>query len=85
MMRVLRTETSPVLDEADGGGFFTETLTAEIKTVFSNKAGLMGTETTLAAALAKLSWTGKPDGVVGHGICFLLLFSFLLTDYTKRF
>ena len=38
------------LCETDGGGLFTETLTAEIKTVFADDASLVGTQTTGARA-----------------------------------
>jgi hypothetical protein len=32
--------------ETDGGGLFTETLTAQVKTVFSDETSLVGTQTT---------------------------------------
>lgn len=57
---------SPVLDEADGSRLFTEALTAKVKPVFANQTSLVSAETALAATLAELSRTRKPDGVVGH-------------------
>jgi len=40
-----RIRGSTNLGETDGGGLFTETLTAEVKAVFADETSLVGTET----------------------------------------
>jgi len=46
--------------------FFPETLTAEIKAIFTNDASLMGAQPTLSAAFTVLAGAGKPNSVVCH-------------------
>jgi len=52
--------------EADGSRLFTETLAAEIKTVFTDDSSLVGAQPTLSTAFAVFAGAGKPDGVVCH-------------------
>jgi len=58
---------SSSLGETDGGGLFAETLTAEVDTVFTNDASLVGAQAALARALSVFSGTREPNGVVCHG------------------
>jgi len=57
---------SSVLHKADGGRLFTEALAAQVETILADETGLMSAEAALAGSLAKLTRSGKPDGVVGH-------------------
>jgi len=41
-MRMVSTCVLSCLAETDGGGLFTETLTAEVETVFANDTSLVG-------------------------------------------
>jgi len=59
-------QRSPILDEANGGRLFTETLTAEVKTVLADKTSLVSAETALTRALSVFSGAREPNGVVGH-------------------
>jgi len=62
----MRVVPSPVLDETDGGRFFTEALAAKVESVLADETGLVGAEAALTAALAVFAGARKPDGVVGH-------------------
>lgn len=59
--------SSSGLDETDGGRFFTETLTTEVKTIFAYYPCLVGAQTALARTLSVLSGAREPNGVVCHG------------------
>jgi len=67
VVKVVSVYVSSSLGETDCSGLFTETLTAQVKTVFSDETSLVATQTTLARALSVFSGTREPNGVVCHG------------------
>jgi len=62
----MRNRESSGLDESDSSRLFTETLTAEIKAIFTDDTSLMGAQPALSAAFTVFAGAGKPNGVVCH-------------------
>jgi len=61
----------PALDEANRRRFFTEALTAKIKTVLANETSLMRAEAALPTTLPVFAWAREPNSVVCHTISML--------------
>jgi len=62
----MRSRESSGFGESDSSRLFPETLTTEIKAIFTDDASLMGTQPTLSAAFTVFAGAGKPNSVVCH-------------------
>jgi len=54
------------LDESNIRGLFSEALTADVESVFSDETGLMGADSASARAFSVATGAGEPDSFVGH-------------------